>query len=964
MARRLAQLTAFAFCLSPALAMALGIGSIETRSALNEPLDARIPLVPDGVDDIDSVSISLAPTEAFQRVGLDRPFHLSRLEFNVVTDDGAEPYVSVTTEDSVREPFLAFVVEVRWPGGRMLREYTLLLDPPVDEPREAPAPRMAAEPDPAPVPEPEVAREPDPEPELARPATEDAPADAAPGTDYGPVQRNQTLWDIAMETRPDSSVSVHQMMMALLRANPDAFIDGNVNNLRAGAILRVPDQPDVESMSVADARREFARQNEEWQAGRAPAVAEAEPEPDPEPEVAEEPAELEDRLQVVAAGEGGGEDPTATLDNDDDLGAARDEVRRLEEELTAMRESEASLESEADELREMNRELRERVEALERVVNIQADPALVEGEEADPLDDVPMAGDATEDEADPAVAAGTGDIADEDEAAVAEDESTAEDDDVPAIAAAEPPAAEGAGADPELAGDPAGSEVEAPQASAPAEDPLASTSPAAPWEDPRVLAGGGGAVLLLAALLMLVRRRRQAAEEEFEPVATTGGGAAALAGAGAGAGAAAAAPAADEHPAADSAPGAPAQGSQPDPVQEPLAEADMYMGHGRYDQAREVIQRGLETNPEDSALRLKLLEIHALAHDRAAFEAEAVELYGVVDGNDDPVWQQASEMGREIAPEHPLFGGDGTAAEEAQPVADADDSDLTDLDAAFELDTTDEAGPRDTSLESDRRDAPVDMESMGDDLSDLEFALDDDAGGDPAAEERTVADSTAAVADAPAEQADDDPFNLDFDVAGMEADRERRNAAAESASAGDPPQAADDDNLLDFDLEPSDEAKASEPETGSDSSPLAGETLASEDEPSGHASMADADGGEFDLDDLEFEIDEPVDARQSGDDAGAEVAADSGAESDRAAALPEFDVGGTPDETVEAGEGDAGDDDDLFAGADENSTKLDLARAYLDMGDSEGARSLLEEVVEEGSEEQKREAEELMGQTA
>ncbi len=925
MARRLARLITLSFCLTPALALALGVGGIETRSALNEPLDARIPLLPDGVDELETVSMRLAPTEAFQRVGLDRPFLLSRLNFTVVEDGPGAPYVAVTTDDPVREPFLAFLVEVRWSGGRLLREYTLLLDPPLHEPREAPEPRMAAEPEPAPEPATAPARparqevtaaEPDPEMDAVR--------------EYGPVERNQTLWDIAMETRPDSSVSVHQMMMALLRANPEAFAEGNVNNLRAGAILRVPERGDIESLGVADARREFARQTEEWEAGRTPRPAEPEPAEDEmlaAEAVREEEAPGDDgRLQVVAAGDAGGDDPTATLD--DDLAQARDpEVERLESELVALRESEASMRSEADELRQMNQELRERVEALERLVNLQADPSLVAGSEDESADDAPALADAPS----------------EDEAA---------DDDAPAVAAVEPPAAEGGAADSATGGDPA-----AAQPDVPAEEPFSAAAAVEPWEDPRVLAGAGGAgaLLLLLLLLMLRRRRQSAQQEELEPLMAAGGGGAAVAGglggatmeAGQGAGVMTAAEAV--------------------PVRDPLEEADMYMGHGRYDQARDVVQRGLAVNPDDKQLRLKLLEIHALGHDRAAFESEAQDLYALVDGEEDPVWQRAAGMGREIAPEHPLFpvnrpeGGE-TGDSEADSAMDFLD-DTFDLDLELDSETEDRAEvagaaqpqPLDAEHEPPREphsrqtpedeDAPMDMESMEDDLSDLEFALDDDPDHEVAerdSDEPSRYEAESAAQESVPGEADDDPaaeddWTLDFDLTGL--DEEIRSMEATGTSA-DSEETASDDSGLDFDLDvigDTDRPAASEVTgSGEDRRDAGGDTV--DDEATGH----DTSG----LEELMFALDGDQERTHTQEgDAGSDDT--------------------SPAEDAESGGGaDTLDDDSLFAGADENSTKLDLARAYLDMGDSDGARSLLEEVLEEGSDEQKREAEELLGQSA
>ncbi|NIM27830.1 MAG: LysM peptidoglycan-binding domain-containing protein, partial [Gammaproteobacteria bacterium] len=287
--------------IGPAGAWALGLGNIEVSSTLNEPLRARIGLSALQSGDLDSMQVQLAGADQFKRAGIQRPFQLSRLRFKTV-DDGADGgYIDVTTQDPVVEPFLNFLVEVTWPRGRIIREYTVLLDPPVygaaissrakrelaeiqaralqqpPAPRPAPEPapaRAAPEPapapaatppvvqpatsaapapepapQPAPAPEPSVAAAPSPEPPPA-PAAEPAMAPApepvamqAMGDLPNPydVKYGDTLWSLAKRYRPDDSVSIQRMMLAMLSANPDAFNMPNINALRAGTVLRIPD---------------------------------------------------------------------------------------------------------------------------------------------------------------------------------------------------------------------------------------------------------------------------------------------------------------------------------------------------------------------------------------------------------------------------------------------------------------------------------------------------------------------------------------------------------------------------------------------------------------------------------------------------------------------------------------------------------------------------------------------------
>ncbi|SEO68053.1 FimV/HubP family polar landmark protein [Aquisalimonas asiatica] len=876
MARRLARIAALSTVLAPSIAAALGVGSIQTESALNEPLEARIPLESADSEELETLSATLASPDAFERAGLERPFMLSQLDFEVVTD-AAEPYVVVSTSDPVREPFLAFLVELNWAGGRLVREYTLLLDPPVHSPEEdaAPAPADAPAPD-APADE-DVA--------TATPGDPGEPDPVADAPEEIEVQSNDTLWEIADEARQGTDASVHQMMMALLAANPDAFIDDNVNNVRAGAILRVPDRDEAVALSAADARQEYSRQVEAWQAGRAP-----DPAPPDESEVADEadqPDVVDGRLEVVAAGDTAGDDATASL-LDEDVDASPETVARLQAELAAAREDEASLRSENERLRAQTDELLERVEALERTLDVQVQGALPGMPQEPAEEDVPLADD------EPGVT-------DEDEEAVAAEEAADTDE---AVAAGDEQ-------------DPAGTAVDEP----------AATQPQAPWEDPRnlSLAGAALAALMLLALL-IVRRRRNAATDASEEVEASL--AAAMA-----AGSAAQDEDAGDEPgqAADDA-SRPLVDDEFEPAitraggADPVEEAEINLAYGRYDQARNLLTTAVAEDPERKDLRLKLLEAHSLSGDRPAFEADAQALYGLVDGETDPVWQRASEMGREIAPENPLFGGADDAP--LMPPEPADENDpfagmLAEQPAGDEQPEPAAPVPAEATDEADE-----------DDFSDLEFSLDE-----PPAEPAEKRDATAAApADDPGEGTEDDAFSLDFELDDMAAPDGPRETAAEPAEAGGTGGLDDDAFSLDFEV-----PDRPEPETG--------ETAAS---PDGE----DDDALTFSLDDLDTGTGAGDEEEGLGyapetvsDELGpAEDARDSGAATEPAA--PD-----TADAEATAGTESAEDPDDaLFDVGDENSTKLDLARAYLDMGDSEGARSLLDEVLEEGSDSQKAEA--------
>ena len=228
---------------NPALAVTLGQAKV--LSYLNQPLDVEIPLIGLAPGQHEELRLRLADQAVFDRLGVNYTRLLASMEFAIVQDDG-NWVVRATTSRPVNEPFLDFPLLMAWPGGQLIRQYTLLLDPPG---RPAPVVKTAS-----------VTRTATP---VRRPTP--PPAAAAAGTVYGPVQRGETLWPIAKKLKP-SGITTRQMAMALLRAYPQAFIDGNVNQLRAGARLTIPTRSFIEEMDAATARREFSEQVRRWRA--------------------------------------------------------------------------------------------------------------------------------------------------------------------------------------------------------------------------------------------------------------------------------------------------------------------------------------------------------------------------------------------------------------------------------------------------------------------------------------------------------------------------------------------------------------------------------------------------------------------------------------------------------------------------------------------------------------------------
>ncbi|MCH8163410.1 MAG: hypothetical protein IIA99_04880, partial [Proteobacteria bacterium] len=258
----------------PTFVNALGLGKLELQSALNQPFKARVKLISATADELDSLKVSLADQKAFDRAGIQRTFLLTRLRFTVQEFEEGPDYIQISSSDPIREPFLNFLLEINWSKGRLFREYTVLLDPPTYT-----ASKKAVVHPQSPVVEIDsddhlVVYDLDYKPSTTEPArttpayetpTYEAPTISYSGSgDYGPAVSGDTLWSIARVARPDSSVSIQQMMLAILRANPEAFIENNINGLKRGAILQMPDAPEINSLNRANALAQAMSQNALW----------------------------------------------------------------------------------------------------------------------------------------------------------------------------------------------------------------------------------------------------------------------------------------------------------------------------------------------------------------------------------------------------------------------------------------------------------------------------------------------------------------------------------------------------------------------------------------------------------------------------------------------------------------------------------------------------------------------------
>ena len=390
-----AVLAAASLTLSPA-AWSLGLGDATVESYLNQPLQVRVDLISRESDDLASVTAKLASADDYELIGANREMVPVPIRFTVEDIEG-DAHIVASSNLPIGDPVVRLIVEVNWSSGRLLREYMIFLDPPAF-PEQAPPPRIDERKSPPPVVS-EPAREPSvtraeeqpPTPaESSRPAT--SGQTPTPG-EYGPVKNGETLWKIASNWSRGSGMDINRVMIAIQRENPSAFMNNNINLLRRGAILRMPESADVDTISRATANSEVASQTDEFEGRKSVAAAEmASPStpllaeesaavstseseaatteadaPDEAPEAetqdissasAEEPVEPTDQLELVPPSAESDLDSTYGLEETDEgsaeaavpTSALRENLARSEEELINQQQQNAYLEERIKEL--------------------------------------------------------------------------------------------------------------------------------------------------------------------------------------------------------------------------------------------------------------------------------------------------------------------------------------------------------------------------------------------------------------------------------------------------------------------------------------------------------------------------------------------------------------------------------------------------------------------------------------
>jgi len=648
MTRNIKRLVLMGALLSPATLYALGLGEIHLNSALNQPFDAEIDLLSATPEELAGLKVAIASNDTFSRYGLDRPSFLGTFALQVDNSSGRS-IIKVTSSRPVTEPFVTLLVEANWARGRLIREYTVLLDPPVFMPGDNHAPAVVAAPragsQPSGVIERprESASTPAATPRAAEPSSAPAAPAYAGGETYR-VQRNDTLYKIASSIHPGSHSEVNQTMWALYTANTAAFA-GNINRLREGAVLRVPPMDAISSVNAHEASSEIARQYGSWRTASN----------------GEGAAEEGGRLRLVTPQESGAPNG-ATAKATPNAGSTA-ETQALQQRVT-------SLESQlAESKRLLDLKNTEMAQLQKRVSGKEAPAPAPEIAKTPPVQTQPPA---------PAVTP----------TPVATPEAA------PAEPAAEAP--------PQAA-------PEAVQPK-PAPKPPRPVVVPAPEPEPSMLDRLGDYWLLISALgialitaLIFYFRRRSEAQFEGGAETMTASDFEARGGFGGGARLRNAPepdvfdepePEPEPEPVVNTSfanddyeePEPVARAATPRPAAKPieetfssdtavrldqqdaLAEADFHMAYGLYDQAADLVKIAIGREPERRDLKLKLLEIYFVWGNKDLFVDTARDLYATRDTAPVGEWDKILIMGKQISPEDPMFKGDVTSARSADLV--------------------------------------------------------------------------------------------------------------------------------------------------------------------------------------------------------------------------------------------------------------------------------------------------------
>ena len=1050
---------------------ALGMGDIELDSALNQPLDAHIKLLKAGELEDWEIKPDLASTDEFQKSGIERVFFLNNVKFEIErSDEGV--FIKLSTQEAVVEPFLNFLVQVDWPNGRLLREYTLLLDPPVFAP-ERNAPVQAAQSEEFEA-EPEMdddlpgtgMSEPSPMEEDTDSFMDDEPVQSEePQDEYVEdmaepeqeqetyeVRNNDTLWEVALKTRPNRSISAQQSMLAIQDLNPDSFINGNINRLKKNQVLRIPSEEQINARDFREAVSEVALQNQVIQKRKAQLDATRKVEAiDRDEEVTGA------ELKLLTDGEATSE--TERSASGEVMSSTAGDQSTLDNELSLALENLDKSQRDNKELSNRLDALEEQINTLQRIINLKDEQMValqagfsqqdvapdtavmgqpdqqssMEGQVA-PSSEVELEAQSTE----PVVVDGTEQAADLNFAAPVE-QITKEDNPKPKAA-------------PVVAAEPIEEEF----------------SIVAMVMDNIAIFGGALGALLLA--LLLVNRSRKNKDEEDQVDAADmaafegadpleqmseglesdlddefadlemGGDIDELA--------------EEESDLAADVSGLESNNEKEAENADVLGEAEIYIAYDRMDQARSLLEKTIEDQPGRMDVRVKLLEVLSAVGDSESF----TEQY-------DFVVSQGSEEDQGKANVYRESLGLGDEQSEAGLLSDLDDElslgeDLG-LDDGLEKQGSTDVDFEGIELGSDESDLNFDLDGLGledadnseldADLSDFDTSLDTDLALDGQDDDLSLEFGSLDLGEADAAnsvdlnaslepEGGDFDTGLDFDMPELSSDQTDAVDLTPDLDTFDKGAELDgvsldldsELNALDSDLSQNNDVMDLDEvsldldsgdtlsELSNDEGGLEIEDLdldldadlelqanALDDDLSDLESSLEAPELEADLDlslesDLELDDMASLDSSDNLSLTDSELDLDLGIDESELPSIDgldgdllddldqlsvDLDVNDLADDvpvikeqvssegqkstfdlpSLEENDLDLTDLDgdlDFLSGTDESETKLDLARAYIDMDDQDGAREILQEVLEDGTEQQKQDAGRLMDSLA
>lgn len=750
-------------------AHAAGLGKLLVYSAIGQPLNAEVA-VTSTPEELNSLSARLASHEAFRDAGIEPMPALAGLRFKVMKQPGGQAVLKLSTDRPLNEPFLHFLVELSWSSGRMVREYTFLLDPPemlqVAKPASVAAPAVPAG---QAVESPPVRATPLPSP--AKPAVE-APVVSAGGSTEYRVKFGDSLGRIANQNQP-TNVTLDQMLVALFNSNRDAFDGNNMNRLRAGKILRLPAAADVAAVEPQEARKIVVGQAADFNAYRrrlAEAAAAAAPiatEDSRQQAIGKVAPQVEERAPSIPVS-----DKLQVSKSESPKNGKSDDGRRvLEEDLIARDKA----------LREANArivDLEKNLENLKKLIELKSQAGVQVQQQAEAVAPPPKP--AAEKKPEPVPVAPPAATAKPEEAAPAK----------PAVEAPSPPVAQAAapesasGAE-KSAAPPAAVPVpaEAPPQKAEVKKPAAPPPPPPELdfveENPELVFGGGALLALLSGYFGFAawRKKKQARGAqggESGPVGNIAG------------------------PKATTEPNIGTELIDNGEISiqgdfsesgiltteesvDPVAEADVLMAYGRDRQAEEILLEGLKADPTRAAIHLKLLELYANRKSTAQFEAVADQLHQINGGRGSD-WDKAVSMARGLGMVGGLFAGEITASEseaQAEELPVVASPSVQDHEATAVM----------TSV-----DLPV-TEPAAEEISSLEFDLDLGTTSAPAG---VAVQEKSSPAASPEEVAS---LDFDFDLGTPEPAVELGGPSSALVSAEPELVAADDGNAIDFSID-------------------------------------------------------------------------------------------------------------------------------------------------------------------